>query len=103
MITMKYWNKTKPNTLLTCYWLSFARCFVTVRRADPTRPTPAELSRYKFSGVTLAALTGLSDQLTSLEQLFTTWLHLPSGSQVNSRVGHRKSKIQVFSIFQLYL
>jgi hypothetical protein len=46
------------------------------------RPTAEELNRYKFSGVTLGGLSDLPDQLISLEQLFTTSLLLPRGTQV---------------------
>jgi hypothetical protein len=46
------------------------------------RPTVEELNRYKFSGVTLGGLVDLPDQLISLEQLFTTSLLLPRGTQV---------------------
>jgi Tfp pilus assembly protein PilO len=46
------------------------------------RPTAEDLARYKFSGVTLAGLAGLADQLTSLEQQLATLLQVPQDTQV---------------------
>jgi hypothetical protein len=57
-------------------------CMCEVLFSCTLRPTVEELNRYKFSGVTLGGLSDLPDQLISLEQLFTTSLLLPRGTQV---------------------
>jgi hypothetical protein len=57
-------------------------CMCEVLFSRTLRPTVEELNRYKFSGVTLGGLSYLPDQLISLEQLFTTSLLLPHGTQV---------------------